>query len=479
MKRDIISAFLFITPIVLLFFVLSVTGCHPEPNSETEHTDSLQGDVNVWMTMGNKLSLLTKQPPIEFKAGSGDVTIPVNPEEVYQTIDGFGAALTGSSAYIMMQELTPSERTALINELFDPSKGIGISSIRITIGASDFSLANYSWCDQPGLENFAVPATDQRDLIPALKEILAVAPDIQIIASPWSAPGWMKTSGTMNGGSLKEEFFSDYAGYLIRFIEHMAGEGIRISALTPQNEPLYQTSGYPTMYMKWEDQLRLIRDFLGPEMVKNNFSTGIWIYDHNWDNTQYPLNILADETARNFIQGTAFHAYAGNVSAMKTVHDLFPSENLYFTEISGGRWAPVFWDNVKWFTTNIFMGTVRYWSKNALLWNLVLDENDGPKNGGCQNCRGVVTIENHKILKNEEYYALGHFCKFVRPGALRINSGTPSGNLDWIAFKNKDQSLVLIVINTASTSTKIFVKSPSGNFPYSLPGNAVATFVWK
>ncbi len=479
MKKNTVSAFLFIIPIVILFAFLSVTGCHPEPNNETEHTDSLQGDVNVWVTMGNKLALLTRQPPIEFKAGSGDVTIQINPDEEYQSIDGFGAALTGSSAYIMMQELTPSERNSLIYELFDPSKGIGISSLRITIGSSDFSLSNYTWCDQPGLENFAVPETDQRDLIPALKEILAVAPDIQIIASPWSAPAWMKTSGTMNGGSLKEEFFSDYASYLVKFIEHMADEGIRISAITPQNEPLYQTSGYPTMYMKWEDQLRLIRDFLGPEMVKYNSSTGIWIYDHNWDNTQYSLNILADETARNFIQGTAFHAYAGNVSAMKTVHDMFPAKNLYFTEISGGRWAPVFWDNLKWFTTNIFMGTVRYWSKNALLWNLVLDENDGPKNGGCQDCRGVVTIDNHKILKNEEYYALGHFCKFVRPGALRINSGTPSGNLDWIAFKNNDQSLVLIVINTASTSTKIFVKSPVGNFPYSLPGNAIATFVWK
>lgn len=464
-----------------LFICLSaaIISCNTEHNRESDVNDTLVGDVIVWLTMGNKLALLTRQPPLEFKAGTGEVIIQVNPEERFQSVDGFGAALTGSSAYLLMQNLTSSERKLLFNELFDPEDGIGISSLRISIGSSDFSHSNYTWCDQPGLENFHVPEADKRNLMPVLKEILTVAPDIQIIASPWSAPGWMKTSGTMNGGSLKPEYFTEYAEYFVRFLKYMAGEGIPVKAITVQNEPLHQVSTYPTMYMTWEDQLTFIRDFLAPEMVGENLTSGIWIYDHNWDNTQYPLNILADETARRCVQGTAFHAYAGHVSAMKTVHDLYPEKNLYFTEISGGRWSTDFWSNIKWFTSNIFMGTTRYWSKNALLWNLALDENDGPKNGGCQNCRGVITISNHTIFRNDEYYALGHFSKFVRPQATRIGTNAPTGNLDWIAFENPDGTIALNVINTVPVAIRLFVKSPRGNFPYTLQGNTLATFVWK
>jgi glucosylceramidase len=268
----------------------------------------------------------------------------------------------------------------------------------------------------------------------------------------------------------------------VKYIQEMAAEGIPVDAVTPQNEPLYWTAGYPCMEMQPGEQLAFIRDYLGPRLATAGISTKIIIYDHNWDNTQYAISILNDSAAKNFIAGSAFHAYAGDVSAMSTVHYAHPGKDLYFTEISGGTWATDFADNLMWNMRNIFIGTMQNWSRTALLWNLVLDENYGPQNNGCPNCRGVVTFNTGtlQVLRNVEYYSIGHFSKFVRPGAVRIAAPIPQdlSNMGVVAFLNMDGSKVLIACNYADAFGTFTVRHNDTYFSYSVPPESVATLVW-
>lgn len=465
--------------LLIIIVCVSLIACEKDKNSPDGPQPPVDsGDVRIWMTTGNKLNLFAEQAPVNFSVDEATNIIRLYPDVQYQEIDGFGAALTGSSAYLIAREMGTANRTTILTELFDPEEGIGISNLRITIGSSDFSTGNYTYCDTEGIENFAISPTDRAELIPVLKEILAISPGLKIIGSPWSPPAWMKTTSTLNGGSLKVEAYGDYATYFVKFIKAYEAEGIPVFAITSQNEPLYQTTSYPSMYMSWEEQNTFIRDYLGPQMSANTPGTQIWLYDHNWDNYQYPISILNDPVTNSYVSGSAFHAYAGQVSAMSAVHNAFPEKGLYFTEISGGGWATDFWANIEWNVTNIFLGTVRNWSRNALLWNLALDEDGGPKNGGCSDCRGVITVDGSTVVRNEEYYSLAHFSRFIRPGSKRIQTTDPSNGLDYCAFVTPDGNYVLVVINTAATSSRIYVKSPSGNFPYTMPGDGLATFVW-
>ena len=469
---------------VTILLLLAACGDDPVSTGNDENGDEngngqIEGDVEVYLSMGNRLQLDERQHPIPFSEESADITIEVDASEAFQSITGFGAAMTGSSAYLIRQMDTDS-REQLLTDLFDPEEGIGVSNIRLTIGSSDFSLSTYSYCDEPGLENFAIPDTDMRDLIPVMQQILKINPDIWIMASPWSAPAWMKDSNSMNGGSLKQEHFDDFAHYLKMFVQAYEEHGIPVHALTVQNEPLHETGGYPTMYMPWQDQNEFIRDHLGPLFEEEGLQTEIIIWDHNWDNYNYPIQILDDPVTREYVVGSAFHGYAGDVGQMSNVHRTHPDKELYFTEISGGGWATNFWSNIVWNYQHIFFGSLRQHSKNALLWNMALDENDGPKNGGCQNCRGVVTVTGQSSYqKNEEYYMLAHIARDVRPGSKRISSSNPPvENLDYMAFEDPQEGLILVVINTSEHGRRLQVQSGKGSFIYSVPGNSLATFVW-
>jgi len=387
----------------------------------------------------------------------------------------------------MDEIMDTGQRAELLTDLFDPEEGIGISYLRLTIGASDFSLSDYTYDDMPAgqtdfeLENFSLD-NDRADLIPVLKEIVQISPEINLMGSPWSPPAWMKTNGNLKGGQLKTNSYSVYADYFAKYIQEMATEGITISAITPQNEPLYYWADYPCMQMQPIEQLNFIKNHLGPKFQAQGINTKIIIYDHNWDNANYPISILNDPEAKSFIAGSAFHAYGGEVSAMTTVHSAHPDKDLYFTEISGGAWATNFSDNLMWNTRNIFIGTALNWSKNALLWNLALDQNWGPQNNGCSDCRGVVTINNPggQVTKNEEYFAIAHFSKFVRPGAVRIAFSLPQGlsDLEAAAFQNADGSKALVVCNNGNTDSTFGVKQGISYFSYTIPGKSVATIVW-
>jgi glucosylceramidase len=321
------------------------------------------------------------------------------------------------------------------------------------------------------------------DVVPVFRSILQVAPEIKIMGSPWSPPAWMKTNGSLKGGKLKTESYGVYADYFLKYIKAYETEGIAIDAITVQNEPLHFTANYPCMEMTAEEQRQFINQSLGPLFQQEGIQTKIILYDHNWDNTNYAISILNDATAKGFVAGSAFHAYAGNVSAMSVVHAAHPDKGLYFTEVSGGEWATDFSDNLQWNMSNIFIGTTKNWSRNVLLWNLALDQNFGPQNNGCTNCRGVVTINSTtgNVTKNVEYCSIGHFSKFVRPRAHRVGSYISSAvsGLDFVAFVNDDESRVIVLANDSDESKNIIVREGEGQFNYSIPTKSVATLVWN
>jgi glucosylceramidase len=476
---------------VLVWMFLSLLGCKEEntdpPDPPPGHAEI--GKAKVWLTKGDKTKLLNREGDLSIKetASASWPVITVDTATALQEIEGFGAALTGSSAYVLNKKMNATTRLATLERLFDTANGIGISYLRLTMGASDFSLSDFSYDDLPAgetdfeLQQFSL-ARDRDDVVPVLKEILQIEPEIRLMGSPWSPPAWMKTNGSMKGGKLKENCYDVYAGYFVKYIHEMGAEGIPIAAVTPQNEPLYWTASYPCMEMQPSEQMAFIRDHLGPKFETAGLQTKIIIYDHNWDNTQYAISILNDPDARKYIAGSAFHAYAGDVSAMSTVHYAHPDKGLYFTEISGGAWATSFSDNLMWFMRNIFIGATLNWSKAVLMWNLVLDENYGPQNHGCSNCRGVITYNtgSQQVTYNEEYYSIGHFSRFVRPGAVRIAAIVPQTLTDVgaVAFVNTDGSKVLVACNY-STDFKTFTTTQGKkNFAYTVPPQSVATILW-
>ena len=299
------------------------------------------------------------------------------------------------------------------------------------------------------------------------------------MASPWSAPAWMKTNQSLFGGELQFQWYGSYAIYFKKFIEAYRAAGLPIDAVTLQNEPLF-TSNYPTMRMSAGQQADLISNYFGPLFASSSISTEILLYDHNWDNTQFADFILDDSATRQFVAGTAFHGYAGDVGAQSVLHNAHPDKGIYFTEISGGDFAPNFDDNLVFGVQNIIIRNARNWGRTALYWNLALDENHGPHQNGCDDCRGVVTVDSATgdATMNEEFYTIAHASKFVRPGAVRIDSVSLNEQLETVAFQNPDGSKVLITLNPGNSVRSFRIVEQEQHFDYQLPGKSVATFVW-
>ncbi len=434
--------------------------------------------VEVWVSKADSTILLEQQPGINFSKNQIGEVIEVDTNQKCQMINGVGAALTWSSAYVFKNYLTPETRLQLFRELFTP-EGIGINVVRLTIGSSDFSRGNHSYSETPdtSLSNFTL-AMDMDEVVPMMKEILAVNPNITIIASPWSPPAWMKSSNSMVGGNLLKQHYGAYANYLVKYIKAMQEQGIPIYGITVQNEPEFGTATYPCMLMSAQEQNEFIRYYLGPRMAQNGLTTRIILFDHNCDSPQYPISILNDSITRKYVDGSGFHLYKGEIEALCTVHEAHPDKNIYFTEQSGGGWAPNFGDNLLWYSETLMVKAMRCWSKTVLLWNLALDENDGPKNNGCSNCWGVVQVpSNGAVKRNAEYYALGHFGKFVLPNATRLVSTMQK--VSNVAFLNPDGSKVLIAVNTSGQPVAFTVKCGGRQFIYQMGGREVVTFRWK
>ncbi|MCD7101712.1 glycoside hydrolase family 30 protein [Pseudoclavibacter sp. 13-3] len=394
-----------------------------------------------------------------------------------QRILGFGAALTDASAEVLSGMPAP-ERSALLHELFAT---LGLTTLRLTIGASDFSNSPYNYEARPGAFTLR---HDERRIVPLLDEIRCIQPDLHLIASPWSAPPWMKTRPTMFGrlgpgptrrtprawltwlgrrSRLARRHFGDYANYLVRYCERMAELGHPIDLLTLQNEPGL-APGYPGMAMSVRDQIRLIADRLGPALAASPVRTRLLAHDHNWNAVPAVLRLLGAPGSGQYLDGTAWHGYRGEPDAQSVVHRAFPQRSTHLTEITSFRdpktlLAQPIAHDLRWHMRMIALGATRNWAESITYWNLALDGHGGPflgpgsvpgRRGGSQ-MEGVVDVfaDTTTVRRNVGYYSLAHLSA-VRPGARYLpSSGHETGYTLNAAFQNRDDSLVLIVASDA------------------------------
>ncbi len=442
-------------------------------------------DMDFWLTKSDQSVLLQKQSTtLSFvTTANNNANIDVDTSTQYQTVDGFGYTLTGGSAQLI-NSMAALDKASLLQELFrNGSNAIGISYLRISIGASDLNGSVFSYDDIPAgqtdmaLTNFSLAPDKETGtgLIPLLKEILAINPAIKIIATPWSAPVWMKTNGNSKGGNLQPAYYNVYAQYFVKYIQQMKAEGIAISAVTPQNEPLNPDNN-PSLQMVATDERDFIKNSLGPAFQAVGISTKIIAYDHNCDHPDYPITVFSDATAAGFTDGAAFHLYAGDISALGSIHDAYPTKNLYFTEQYTASTGD-FGGDLKWHLKNVIIGSMRNWSRNALEWNLANDPAYKPNTpGGCTTCKGALTIGS-SVTRNVAYYIVAHASKFVPAGSVRIGSNIIN-NLQNVAFKTPAGKKVLIVENDGSTAASFNIKFNNKWVSTSLDGGSVGTYTW-
>jgi glucosylceramidase len=481
------------TSVVATIALAGCQACIPRAPIATQSTvDRPPAIVHAWVTTGDRTRLLSPDRDLYLVSDTARATVAIPAIEVdesktYQQMIGFGAAMSDASAYLIMHRMPAKDRAALMRDLFGRDSGIGLSFVRIPMGASDFSLRHYSYDDMPGsetdstLSHFSID-DDKAEKIPLLKLALLINPQLLLVASPWSPPAWMKTSGSLIKGTLLPRFYDSFAEYFARFIRAYKSEGLPIYAVTVQNEPHFEPEDYPGMRLEPAARAKVIGRHLGPRLDRPGIQTVIWDWDHNWDQPQSPIEVLADPAARRYVTGVAWHCYGGDVSAQSKVRDAYPDKDVFFTECSGGDWATNFGDNLSFNVGKLVIGSTRNWARGVALWNLALDEKGGPHLGGCGNCRGVVTIDSKTgaYTPNVEYYALAHASRFVLPGARRIQSASADTTLASVAFRNPDgYTKVLIVLNTAKAPRNFRVRVKDKAFRYTLPASSVATFTWS
>jgi glucosylceramidase len=476
-----------LTALVITGFMSVNCNCSKGKSSDPDPVPTptpAAGTITAWITKGDRSALLQRQNTLlAFNTVTNtNPTVDVDSTVAYQTVDGFGYTLTGGSAYLI-NRLSTAQRAALLQELFGSSdNSIGVSYLRLSIGASDLSAEVFSYNDMPAgqtdptLANFSL-SKDTVDLIPVLKEILLINPNIKLMGSPWSAPVWMKDNGSSIGGSLQPAYYSVYAQYFVKYIQAMKAKGITIDAITPQNEPQHGGNN-PSMVMSALQQTDFIKNHLGPAFRAAGINTKIITWDHNCDNPGYPITVLNDAAAKAFIDGSAFHLYNGDISALSTVHAAHPDKNLYFTE----QWTGAngsFDGDLKWHLRNVIIGSMKNWSKVALEWNLASDGGYNPHTpGGCTECKGAITLDGSgSVVRNVGYYIIAHASKFVPPGSVRIESNNAAGIFN-AAFKTPDGKKVLIVVNDGSAATSFNIRYKGKTAVAFLDAGAVATYTW-
>lgn len=469
--------------VIILMCCLGFLACKSKKDEETVITPPAQNlPVQIWTTSADGASLLQSKT-IGFAAqqDAGLPFIQIDTTQTFQTVDGFGYTLTGGSAYLLSR-MSPAKRAELLQTFFGKNAGsIGVSYLRISIGASDLDAEVFSYDDLPAgqtdpeLKRFNL-SKDSLYLIPVLKEILAIRPELKLMGSPWSAPVWMKTNQNSMGGNLKPEFYPVYARYFVKYLQAMQAQGITLDAITVQNEPQHGGNN-PSMVMSATQQADFVKNHLGPAFQAAGLNTKIVIWDHNCDNAAYPMAVLSDPGAYSFVAGSAFHLYAGDVSALSQVHNAYPDKALYFTEQWTGSKGS-FDGDFKWHLKNVVIGAMRNWSRTALEWNLANDPGFGPHTpGGCTECRGAVTISGDQVSKNVSYYIIAQASKFIPAGSVRIgSSGTEL--LQYVAFKTPEGKKVLLVLNESNSPVSFNVGSGSKWIATTLNAGSAATLVW-
>ena len=417
--------------------------------------------------------------------------------EEFQTVDGFGLAITQASCYNLLK-MAPAERTAFLKEVFDREEGMGSSLVRVCIGGSDFSMDEFSWCDEPGMEHFAVHPLDEQYLFPILDEIYAINPGLQIIASPWSCPRWMKVGEDGKtphdfwvAGHLGEAYYRDYADYFVRWIQEMERRGYKIMAVTLQNEPLHRGNSMST-YMSWQEQSNFLKWAVGPAFAAAGLKTKVLLYDHNYnyDNNgpqqDYPLHIFEDPEANRYAAGSAWHNYGGDPSVLDGVHARFPDKDIYFTEASIGTWNYSFEDCLINDFRDIFLGTLGRWGRGVTLWNLMLDYQGKPfRPRGCSTCYGAVSIDAASyslgsVVRNSHYYDVAHCSKVLQPGAVRLGtSGHPGTGVSCQVYRNPDGSYAALLLNEGREDALVNLVTGKHSVGCRIPARAVQSVLWQ
>jgi glucosylceramidase len=472
------------------------------------------GRIESWITNRDRSALFEKQTEaITFSDKDNGIdanAIVIDDSHQMQTIDGFGFALTGGSAELLMK-MSSGERTKILKELFAwDEKNIGVSYIRLSIGASDLNSFVFSYDDlKKGETDFELKkfnlAQDFNDVIPVIKEILAINPAIKILGSPWSAPAWMKTNNDVRGGRLKTDCYGVYALYFVKYVGAMKNAGIAIDAITIQNEPV-NSRNTPSMTWFENEQAEFIKNNLGPAFEKAGIKTKIILFDHNGDRPDYPLSLLNDPEVAKYADGSGFHNYVGDIAtALNLMHTARPDKNLYFTEQMVVE-RPGSQDiNIVNPVKNLILRTTQNWSRNVILWNLAADPLNDPHtdNGGCSMCQGAITINGDNVSRNIAYYTIAHASKFVRPGSVRIAS-TNKGDktvglyedeqrpgvfraaltenmeiLPNVAFRTPDGKIVLIVVNDTFSANSFRIQWNGKFAGIRLNPGAVGTYVWQ
>src|SRR3954453_9805361 len=464
--------------------------------------------ARVWVTTPDGAEKMHDRGTVDFHPGrSSALTVSVDPSRRYQSMDGFGASITDSSARVLYR-LSKPQRKAAMRSLFADDK---LSFLRQPMGASDFVEGpHYTYDDVPAgktdyrLRHFSI-AHDRKQILPLLRRALALNPKLKVMGTPWSPPAWMKTNQSLVGGRLIDSprIYDAYARYFVRFVRAYKRAGVPIYALTLQNEPQNRNpNAYPGMDMPVRQEAKLI-EALGPKLRRAHLRTKLLGYDHNWEEhpndvantppgedpeTEYPTALLNSRAGR-WLAGTAFHCYAGDVARQTELQHRLPGKGVWFPECSGSHGpsdppAQVFSDTLKWHTRNVVLGVTRNWGKTVVNWNLALDPSGGPHRGGCDTCSGVVTVgPGQTVTENAEYHTLGHLARFVAPGAQRIAS-TSFGTTGWngqimdAAFRNPNGSTALVVHNE-NDDPRLFAVAQGGRwFEAPRPGGALATFTW-
>ena len=447
--------------------------------------------AEIWLTTQDRSQLLTLQSERLAFHPAGAQSVPpsnriqIDDKQTFQTIDGFGFALTGGSAELI-HHMDAASRHALLQKTFGKGPNdAAVSYIRVSIGASDMNYHVFTYDDMPSgqsdpsLAHFSL-SEDEKDLIPVLKEILTISPQIQILATPWTAPSWMKTNDAPKGGNLKPSLYPVYAAYLVRYLKSMRSSGIQIATITVQNEPL-NPKNTPSMVMESGEENTFIRDAFGPAIKRSHLKTRIVLFDHNCNHPDYPIAILNDPKTRAFVDGSGFHLYEGEISAMSQVHAAFPAKNLYFTEQMvienkpGEPLAPVAEP-----VSRVVIGAVRNWSRNVLLWNFAADPNFGPhtNDGGCPVCQGAVTIDGNAATMNIAFHTIAQVSRFVSPGSVQIYSSQNDPTLSNAAWRTPSGKHVLVVANTSNAAKDFTIETASSTASTSLDAGSVATYVW-
>ena len=470
--------------------------------------------IESWITNRDRSALFEKQTEVvtfsDKNNGYGGSVIVIDDSHQMQTIDGFGFALTGGSAELLMK-MSSGERANILKELFAwDEKNIGVSYIRLSIGASDLNSFVFSYDDlKKGETDFELKkfnlAQDYNDVIPVMKEILAINPAVKILGSPWSAPAWMKTNNDVRGGRLNTDCYGVYALYFVKYVQAMKNAGIAIDAITIQNEPV-NSRNTPSMTWFENEQADFIKNNLGPAFEKAGIKTKIILFDHNGDRPDYPLSLLNDPEVAKYTDGSGFHNYVGDIAAaLSLMHNARPDKNLYFTEQMVVE-RPGSQDiNIINPVKNLILKTTQNWSRNVILWNLAADPLNDPHtdNGGCSMCQGAITINGDNVSRNIAYYTIAHASKFVRPGSVRISStnkgdktvgfyedeqrpgvyrAIQSENMEIlpnVAFRTPDGRIVLIVVNDTFSENSFRIQWNGKIAGIKLNPGAVGTYVWQ